>query len=310
MSPEYGATIGYFPVDETTIQYLLQTGFNTVVIERTEWHCIGRDAGRVRVIEQYLRAQGLFNEPGTVLTYILCCNANLHSVNQCSLLWLNLIWALYNHVLLAPSVHMIVYYFPVWPKISKLYVQEFTLSLIWFQCLTNKVGFKGFGLASDELSKTVSFDFHGKQYQITHGSVVIAAITSCTNTSNPNVMIAAGLLCRNARAKGLKIQPYIKTSLSPGYVIPHMHLLTVWTVAEWWHAISMRAVWQTIWMQWVTTFVAMAAWLALVCHQIDMNILIDTGNSGELPDEVKQVLTDNPDVVAAAVLSGIIQIPS
>ena len=81
-------------------------------------------------------------------------------------------------------------------------------------CLTNKVGFKGYGLKKTETKG--KFKFNGKQYEIGHGSVVIAAITSCTNTSNPDVMLAAGLLAKNAVEKGLEVLPYIKTSLSPG----------------------------------------------------------------------------------------------
>jgi len=83
-------------------------------------------------------------------------------------------------------------------------------------CLTNKVGFKGFGLTEQDTKRSASFNYQGKDYQFNHGSVVIAAITSCTNTSNPDVMLAAGLLAKNAIAKGLSVAPYIKTSLSPG----------------------------------------------------------------------------------------------
>ena len=86
----------------------------------------------------------------------------------------------------------------------------------WNACLTNKVGFKGFGLKPDVVHKEVKFQFEGKEYSLKHGSVVIAAITSCTNTSNPDVMIQAGILAKNAIAKGLKVAPYIKTTLSPG----------------------------------------------------------------------------------------------
>lgn len=82
--------------------------------------------------------------------------------------------------------------------------------------LTAKVGFKGFGLAEQAVDKKVKINFKGEEYQLSHGSVVIAAITSCTNTSNPDVMLAAGMLARNAVNKGLKVAPYIKTTLSPG----------------------------------------------------------------------------------------------
>lgn len=82
--------------------------------------------------------------------------------------------------------------------------------------LTAKVGFKGYGLTEQAADKKVKINFKGEEYQLTHGSVVIAAITSCTNTSNPDVMLAAGMLARNAVNKGLKVPPYIKTTLSPG----------------------------------------------------------------------------------------------
>jgi len=83
-------------------------------------------------------------------------------------------------------------------------------------CLKNKVGFKGFGIADDKLATTSKFVHDGHEYELKHGSVVIAAITSCTNTSNPSVMLQAGMLAKNAIEKGLKTAPYIKTSLSPG----------------------------------------------------------------------------------------------
>jgi aconitate hydratase len=83
-------------------------------------------------------------------------------------------------------------------------------------CLKNKVGFKGFGIADDKLATTSKFVHDGHEYELKHGSVVIAAITSCTNTSNPSVMLQAGMLAKNAIEKSLKTAPYIKTSLSPG----------------------------------------------------------------------------------------------
>ena len=82
--------------------------------------------------------------------------------------------------------------------------------------MTNPVGFKGFGLEQSETTKSAGFTYEGKDYTFNQGDIVIAAITSCTNTSNPDVMLAAGLLAKNAVEKGLSIRPYIKTSLSPG----------------------------------------------------------------------------------------------
>ena len=86
----------------------------------------------------------------------------------------------------------------------------------WNNCLTAPVGFKGFGLAENDMKASTKFSYKDAEYELNHGSVVIAAITSCTNTSNPTVMLCAALLCKNAVEKGIKIKPYIKTSLSPG----------------------------------------------------------------------------------------------
>lgn len=86
----------------------------------------------------------------------------------------------------------------------------------WNTSLTNPVGFKGFGLNENSLEDSVKLSLNGEDFNLKHGSVVIAAITSCTNTSNPGVMLAAALLCKNACERGIKIKPYIKTSLSPG----------------------------------------------------------------------------------------------
>lgn len=84
------------------------------------------------------------------------------------------------------------------------------------EVLTNKVGFKGYGLAQEKTKTVGTFEFEGKTYELTHGSVVLAAITSCTNTSNPDSLIAAGLVAKNASKLGLSVLPYIKTTLSPG----------------------------------------------------------------------------------------------
>ena len=83
-------------------------------------------------------------------------------------------------------------------------------------CLDNKVGFKGFAIPKDKQDIEVSFTYEGKEYKLGHGAVVMAAVTSCTNTSNPSVMLGAGLLARNAVKAGLSTKSYIKTSLSPG----------------------------------------------------------------------------------------------
>jgi hypothetical protein len=86
----------------------------------------------------------------------------------------------------------------------------------WQACLDNKVGFKGFAIPKDQQDKVAKFTFNGQPAELRHGSVVIAAITSCTNTSNPSVMLGAGLVAKKATELGLEVKPWIKTSLAPG----------------------------------------------------------------------------------------------
>ena len=83
-------------------------------------------------------------------------------------------------------------------------------------CVPNKPGFKGFGVPQEKVNMKHKFKVDGKEHTLQHGSVVLAAITSCTNTSNPDSMIAAGLVAKKAIEKGITIKPFIKTSLSPG----------------------------------------------------------------------------------------------
>lgn len=142
--------------------------------------------------------------------------------------------------------------------------------------LTNKVGFKGYGLKDEQTKAKGSFTYEGKQYDINHGSVVIAAITSCTNTSNPDVMLAAGLVAKNAVEKGLSVKPYIKTSLSPGSGV----------VSAYFDAAGVQKYLDQLGF---TT----AGYGCMTC----------IGNSGEIPKEVQDAIV-NSDVVAAAVLSG------
>ena len=143
-------------------------------------------------------------------------------------------------------------------------------------CMTNKVGFKGFGLEQSDTTKSAKFTFEGKEYDFNQGDLVIAAITSCTNTSNPDVMLAAGLLAKNAIEKGLSVRPYIKTSLSPG-----SHVVTQYYekagVNEYLDKLGFST----------------TGYGCMTC----------IGNSGEIPDEVQNCIIDN-DMVAAAVLSG------
>ena len=90
------------------------------------------------------------------------------------------------------------------------------MKIDWQSCLDSKVGFKGFAIPKHDQGKSVKFDFHGQTAELKQGSVVIAAITSCTNTSNPSVMLGAGLVAKKASELGLQVAPWVKTSLAPG----------------------------------------------------------------------------------------------
>jgi aconitate hydratase len=143
-------------------------------------------------------------------------------------------------------------------------------------CLKNPVGFKGYNIAEDKLGSSSKFVYNGEEYSLSHGSVVIAAITSCTNTSNPDVMLAAGVLAKNAVLKGLKVKPYIKTSLSPGSGVVTSYF--------------QKAGVDTYLNQLGFT---LAGYGCMTC----------IGNSGELHDAVSEAITKE-DIVASAVLSG------
>jgi aconitate hydratase len=175
MAPEYGATMGFFPIDCRSLEYLRQTG-------RTE--------EKINLVEQYLRANSMFvdheDKNQQAAEYSDVMNLDLSTVVPCV----------------------------SGPKRPHDFVKVDDMPADFAACLTNPVGFKGFAL--QDTKKTATFELNGKSHSITHGDVVIAAITSCTNTSNPSVLISAGLLCRNAAAKGLRIPEYIKTSLAPG----------------------------------------------------------------------------------------------
>ncbi|MEA2945365.1 MAG: aconitate hydratase, partial [Alphaproteobacteria bacterium] len=166
MAPEYGATCGFFPIDDDTITFLTNTA---------------RKADRVALVKAYAKAQGMYrtkNTPDPVFTDIL--KLELGSVE--------------------PSLAG-----PKRPQdrvLLKDVKSGFTVSMD-----------KEFG-KGPELTKRV--DIPARKHDLGHGDVVIAAITSCTNTSNPNVMVAAGLLAKKAAAKGLKPKPWVKTSLAPG----------------------------------------------------------------------------------------------
>ncbi|KAG2577234.1 hypothetical protein PVAP13_6NG087600 [Panicum virgatum] len=146
----------------------------------------------------------------------------------------------------------------------------------WHACLDNKVGFKGFAVPKDQQDKVVKFDFHGQPAEIKHGSVVIAAITSCTNTSNPSVMLGAGLVAKKACELGLEVKPWVKTSLAPGSGVVTKYLL----------------------QSGLQEYLNQQGF-----HIVGYGCTTCIGNSGDLDESVSAAIAEN-DVVAAAVLSG------
>lgn len=178
MAPEYGATMGFFPVDTVTLDYLRQTG---------------RTDEQVQKIESYLRAQGLFVDftqaaVADKIKYKHTLELDLGSI--------------------VPSLSG--------PKRPQDRVPLADMKSDFQKCLANKVGFKGYGLKPEQLGKKSVFTHNNEEHTITHGAVAIAAITSCTNTSNPSVMLGAALVAKKAVDLGLKVKSYVKTSLAPG----------------------------------------------------------------------------------------------
>jgi len=176
MCPEYGATVGFFPVDMKSIDYLRQTS---------------RDEKKVAYISAYLKQAGFLRD---------FSNSDQNPVfSEIHKLDLSTI---------VPSLSG--------PKRPHDRVSASDMKQDFHACLANPIGFKGFAIPGDKTNTTVPFVFENQEYILRHGSVLIAAITSCTNTSNPSVMLGAGLLAKRAVEAGLSVAPYIKTSLSPG----------------------------------------------------------------------------------------------
>tara|TARA_Y100000766_G_scaffold147830_1_gene126864 strand:- start:807 stop:2585 length:1779 start_codon:yes stop_codon:yes gene_type:complete len=172
MAPEYGATCGFFPVDQTTLDYMLLSG---------------RDTDHVEDVKRFMSAQGLFYEQSsTTPKFTSNLELDLFTVE--------------------PSLSG--------PKRPQDRVSLSEMKSHWRASLNAETGHQGHGIDPSRNSDSSSIE--GRGCDLNHGDVVIAAITSCTNTSNPSVMIAAGLMARNARSRGLKIKPWVKPSLAPG----------------------------------------------------------------------------------------------
>ena len=174
MAPEYGATCGFFPVDERTLDYLRLSG---------------REESHIQSVETYCKLQGLwYDAASTEKSYSSILELNLSEVK--------------------PSL--------AGPKRPQDRVDLDAMKEHFNASLTYDLGHQGHGLTVSQLSDSSIVEQDGEMYDLNHGDVVIAAITSCTNTSNPGVMIAAGLLAREARKRGLNVKPWVKTSLAPG----------------------------------------------------------------------------------------------
>jgi aconitate hydratase len=233
MAPEYGATCGYFPVDDETLRYLRATN----------------RAEAAALTEAYCKEQGLFRVDGAAAPeYTDTLELDLADVD--------------------PSL--------AGPKRPQDRVALKTMKQEFRKSLTAPVKERGYGLAAADVERTATVKNNGSSATIGHGAVVIAAITSCTNTSNPSVMLAAGLLAQKAAARGLKVKPYVKTSLAPGSKVVTEYLTQAGVLG------SLEEL-----------------GFALVGYGCTTCI----GNSGPLPDNVVSAVTEGG-IVAAAVLSG------
>jgi aconitate hydratase len=233
MAPEYGATCGFFPVDDETLAYLRRTG---------------RAAQEVELVERYCKEQGLFRSAATP-------DPEFSDTLELDL------------ATVEPSL--------AGPKRPQDRVPVAKLKDAFRQALVAPVKDRGFGLGPQDLGKRAGVDFRGHN-EIGHGAVVIAAITSCTNTSNPSVMLGAGLLARKAVARGLSVKGYVKTSLAPGSKV----------VTEYLNQSGLTRDLE-----------------ALGFHTVGYGCTTCIGNSGPLPEPVSKAVNDAK-LVASAVLSG------
>jgi aconitate hydratase len=234
MCPEYGATIGFFPVDDETLRYL---------------HLTGRPAEVIELVERYNKEQGLFRTSTTPdPEYSETVELDLGTVE--------------------PSL--------AGPKRPQDRIPLKNMKRAFHTALSAPTDELGFQLSDEELSSTGTMGTNGGGIKMAHGSVVIAAITSCTNTSNPSVMIAAGLVAKKAAERGLQVKPYVKTSLAPGSRV----------VSEYLEAAGL-----------------LEPLANLGFNVVGYGCTTCIGNSGPLPGETVKAIT-SADLVAAAVLSG------
>ena len=234
MAPEYGATMGFFPVDEETLSYL----------ERT-----GRDADLVKAVETYSKEQGVFRTDNTP-------DPDFNDTLELDLSTVE------------PSLAG-----PLRPQ-DRVLLKD--MKKTFHHVLTAPQGPQGFALDSSALGAKAMVRDNGSSAEIGHGAVVIAAITSCTNTSNPSVMVGAGLLAKKAVERGLQRQSYVKSSLAPGSKVVTEYLDKA-GLTEYLNQLGF--------------------------HTVGYGCTTCIGNSGPLPEPVKAAVHEG-DLVATSVLSG------
>jgi len=226
MAPEYGATMGFFPVDEQTTKYLRQTGRSPELIDAVEW---------------YYKEQGLWRDDSVKKTYTSTLSLNLTEV--------------------VPAL--------AGPKRPQDRIDLSAMRTQWHTDLSET-------FSRSEDSPQADVVYEGSEFSLGDGDVVIAAITSCTNTSNPDVMIGAGLVAKKAAALGLRRKPWVKTSLAPGSKVVQDYLIKAGLLN---HLES------------------------LGFHIVGFGCTTCIGNSGPLPDEIAAGI-EQADLVATSVLSG------
>ena len=173
MAPEYGATCGYFAIDEESLNYMRLTG---------------RDEEHIAVVEAYLKANNMFFDPSLEPVYTDVLEIKLEDIQ--------------------PNLSG--------PKRPQDLIPLSDMKARYHEAVTAPMGVQGFGLTEDEFAKKATVKFADGEVEMPTGAVAIAAITSCTNTSNPYVLLAAGLVAKKAVEKGIQPPAWVKTSLAPG----------------------------------------------------------------------------------------------
>jgi aconitate hydratase len=270
MAPEYGATIGYFPIDEQTLKYMRLSG---------------RDEKLVQTVEQYAKLQGLWRDDARTINYSSSLELDLGSVqpslagprrpqDRIRLGDMKRNWAHDLNKTYGKDATTLVH------NPAGGWIEEGGAPPDQIGNMPNARHAPAHGAATAVLDERapqgVQVQMDGQTFNLTHGSVVIAAITSCTNTSNPDVMLGAGLVAKKAVEKGLKRKPWVKTSLAPGSKV----------VTEYLNKAGLTPHLE-----------------ALGFNLVGYGCTTCIGNSGPLPDEISKAINEH-DLVAASVLSG------